>query len=202
MAKSSIFLPIEIKFLSPINKLVAVIGSAEPLFGRERQHQKEGERMKRVMVLMLAAVFLFSGAAFAAEVKDKSGAVVQDKTGKAVESKTIKEAPPKVTKMKATGTVLAISDSALKLERELKGKKETMDFSLVKAYPEVKTGDKVNVTYVAKDGKNAAEKVSKVKVKEPKAPAPKKPAQPTSAVKDKTGADVKDKSGAKVESKK
>jgi hypothetical protein len=148
--------------------------------------------MKRLMVLMVAAVFLFSGMAFAADVKDKTGAPVKDKTGAPVQTKTSKEAPPKVATMKATGTVQSISDSALKLDSAGK----TLDFTLAKVYPDIKAGDKVTVTYVVKDGKNVASKVSKVKE-----PAKKKAAE-TAPVKDKTGKEVKDKSGKAVESKK
>lgn len=152
--------------------------------------------MKRLMVLMLAACFLFSGMAFAAEVKDKTGGVVKDKSGGDVKTKDV---PAKVAKMKATGTVLAISDGALKLESETKGKKETLDFFLVKSFPDIKAGDKVNVTYVVKDGKNVAEKVSKVKEKvKAKEPAPKKAVEPGTPVKDKTGGVVKDKTGEAV----
>lgn len=162
--------------------------------------------MKRLLVLMLAVVFLFSGVAFAAEpVKDKRGEEVKAKTGTDVQTKGTKEAAPaapKVTKMKTTGTVLAISDGALKLEKMAKDKKETMDFYLIKAYPEFKAGDKVNVTYVVKDGKNMAEKVTKVKEKVAKEPAPKKPAEPGAPIKDKKGAEVKDKKGGEVETKK
>jgi hypothetical protein len=153
--------------------------------------------MKRFMVLMLAVVFLFSGAAFAAEVKDKTGEPVKTKRGGDVKTRSIKESPPKPTTMKAAGTVLAISGNALQLERDVKGKKETMDFFLVKVFPDVKVGDKVTVVYKVKDGKNFAEKVTKVKVKAPT----KKTVAPGKPVKDKSGAAVKDKSGAAVESK-
>jgi hypothetical protein len=153
--------------------------------------------MKRLMVLMVAVVFLFSGMAFAADVKDKTGQAVKDKTGAPVQTKAPpKEAPPKVAKMKATGTVQAISDNALKLDSEGK----TLDFFLLKSFPEIKAGDKVNVTYTVKDGKNTASKVSKVKEPKKKEPA-KKPAE-TTPVKDKTGKEVKDKTGKAVESKK
>ena len=150
--------------------------------------------MKRLMVLMLAAVFVFSGMAFAAEVKDKGGGVVKDKAGDAVQTKTPKEAPPKVAKMKATGTVLVISDKALKLESVMKDKKVAMDFVLEKAVEGVKAGDKVTVTYVVKDGKNIVQKVSKIKEPVKKESGP--------AVKDKTGKDVKDRTGAPVDTKK
>jgi hypothetical protein len=101
--------------------------------------------MKRVLVLLLAAVFLFAGAAFAAE-----------------QPKAAKPAPAKgAAKMTATGKILELSDTALKLERSAKGGTTTTDFSLEKPQPELKVGDKVTVSYVTKDGKNMATKVSK-----------------------------------------
>jgi hypothetical protein len=159
--------------------------------------------MKRLLVLMLAAVFLFSGAAFAADVKDKRGEEVKAKSGGDAQTKGTKEGAPKAIKMKTTGTVLAISDGAMKLEKAGKDKKkEAMDFFLVKAFPEIKAGDKVNVTYVKKDGKNVAEAVSKVKEKTAKPPAAKKSAEPGPPAKDKRGEDVKAKSGGDVDTKK
>ena len=148
--------------------------------------------MKRVMVLMVAAIFLFSGVVFAAEaVKDKAGGEVKAKSGGEVKAKEKKAAPPKVDRKKASGTVSAISDTALKLQA-----KESMDFVLAKAYPDVKAGDKVTVTYVVKDGKNVAEKVAKAKP-----PAEKKAAAPGKDVKSKSGGEVKSKSGGEVKSK-
>lgn len=145
--------------------------------------------MKRVMVLMVAAIFLFSGAVFAQEVKSKKGEEVKTKSGGEVKAKA--PAAPKVEKKTATGTVAAISDTALKLQA-----KESMDFFLAKAYPDIKAGDKVKVTYVVKDGKNIAEKVSKVKE-----PAPKKAAEPGKEIKGKSGGEVKTKSGGEAKSK-
>ena len=103
--------------------------------------------MKRVLVLLVAAIFLFSGAAFAADAKAKP-------------------APAKTTSMTATGKVVDLSDTALKLERSAKGKTETMEFGLDKPVsPDIKAGDKVTVRYVKKDGKNVATKVSKAAAK-------------------------------------
>ena len=96
--------------------------------------------------------------------------------------------------MTVAGTVLDISDKALKLERSVKDKKEAMDFTLEKAVEGVKAGDKVTVTYVAKDGKNVVQKV--VKAKE----AVKKEAG--QAVKGKTAGEVKGKAAGQVEGKK
>ncbi len=106
--------------------------------------------MKRALVLLVAAIFLFSGAAFAA---DQSKA---------------KAASAKTTSMTASGKVVDISDTMLKLERSAKGKAETMEFGLDKpASADIKAGDKVTVHYVKKDGKNVATKVSKAAAKKP-----------------------------------
>jgi hypothetical protein len=103
--------------------------------------------MKRVMVLLLAAVFLFAGAAFAAD-QPKGGAA--------------KAAPAKTAQMTATGKIVELSDTMLRLERSAKGKVEAMEFGLEKPLgPEVKIGDKATVHYVSKDGKKVATKVNK-----------------------------------------
>ena len=107
--------------------------------------------MKRVLVLLVAAIFLFAGAALAAN---------QTKGGKA--------APAKTTSMTASGKVVDISATALKIERSAKGKTETMEFGLDKpASADIKAGDKVTVHYVKKDGKNVATKISKAAAKKP-----------------------------------
>jgi hypothetical protein len=96
--------------------------------------------MKRLMVLLLAVAFLFAGTAFAAE-KAKGTA--------------------KTAKMTATGKIVDLSDTMLKVERSVKGKTETMEFGLDKPLAGMKVGDKVTVHYVVKDGKNVATKVTK-----------------------------------------
>ncbi|MCG6536337.1 MAG: hypothetical protein L7F78_16950, partial [Syntrophales bacterium LBB04] len=128
-------------------------------------------------------------------VKDKGGAAVTDKGGKDVQTKAAKPAQPKVAKMTVAGKVLDISDKALKLERVVKEKAETMDFVLEKAVEGVKAGDKVTVTYVVKDGKNVVQKVTKAKE------AVKKGEAAGQAVKDKAGKTVKTKSGGDVGTK-
>ena len=110
--------------------------------------------MKRLMVVLLAVVFLFAGTAFAAE-------------------KAKGTAPAKAAKMTAVGQVLEISDKALKLDRKGKEKSEVMDFALDKAVGGVKAGDKVTVHYTVKDGKNVATKVTKAEAKKTEK-APKK----------------------------
>jgi hypothetical protein len=114
--------------------------------------------MKRLMVLVVGLVFLFCASAFAAEPV---------------------KAPAKVAKMSATGKVTEISDTALKIERTVKGKAEMKEFVLEKP-AKAKVGDKVKVSYVEKEGKNVASKVTKVVMKKKAAakPAEEKPAAP------------------------
>lgn len=100
--------------------------------------------MKRIMVVMLAALFLFAGTAIAAEQQKEMG----------------KAAPAKTTKMTATGKIVELSGTMLKLERSAKGKTETMEFMLESPLTDMKAGDKVTVQYVAKDGNKFATKVT------------------------------------------
>ena len=64
--------------------------------------------------------------------------------------------------MRATGKVIEISSGAIKIERNVKGTVETMDFSLVKPLDKIKVGDEVGVSYIAKDNQNIAKRISKV----------------------------------------
>ena len=64
--------------------------------------------------------------------------------------------------MRATGKVIEISPEAIKIERNVKGTVETMDFSLVKPLDKIKVGDEVGVSYIAKDNQNIAKRISKV----------------------------------------
>ena len=75
----------------------------------------------------------------------------------AVPSKTAK-----ITRMRAPGTVLEISDVVLKIERKIKDRVETMEFVLEKPV-KFKVGDRVRVSYVEKDGKMIATRVVNVK---------------------------------------
>lgn len=112
--------------------------------------------MKRFLVFFVALSFLFCGTVFAFE-KPAAGATEAKPAAKTLAAKE--------TKMTATGKVTEISDTMLKIERTVKGKMETMEIALEKACPaclKIKVGDKVKVTYVTKDGKNVAVKVSKV----------------------------------------
>ena len=130
--------------------------------------------MKRILVLVIGLAFVLSTVAFAAETvpmapkKEKAPAVAPEAavTGKAAEKGAAgaAKAEPvakaaKKTKMTATGKVMEISDTMLKIERTVKGKMETMEIVLEKAHPKIKVGDKVKVTYMTKDDKNVAVKV-------------------------------------------
>jgi hypothetical protein len=127
--------------------------------------------MKRLMVLVVGLVFLFCASAFAA---DKPAAATATKAAP-VAAEPVK-APAKVTKMSATGKVTEISDTALKIERTVKGKAEMKEFVLEKP-AKAKVGDKVKVSYIEKEGKNVASKVTKVVVKKKAAKAAAKPAE-------------------------
>ncbi len=107
--------------------------------------------MKKLFVMVVAAVFLFSGLVMAA--------------GPA----PVTPAAAKKTVMSATGIVKEITDQMLKLERKVKGKVEVMDFVLKAPVAEIKASDMVKVNYVVEGGKNLATKVKKVvpKVKAP-----------------------------------
>ncbi|MDI6776235.1 MAG: hypothetical protein QMD03_03185 [Syntrophales bacterium] len=116
--------------------------------------------MKRFLVFFVAVSFLFCASAFAVE---KPGAA------------PAKAAPAaKETKMSATGKVMEISDTMLKIERTVKGKAEIMEIVLEKACPclkvcpKIQVGDKVKVSYVTKDDKNVALKVIKKRAKKVK----------------------------------
>ena len=115
--------------------------------------------MKRFLVLFVALSFLFCGSVFAAEATKAKPAAPAAKAEPAAAMPA--KAMEKETKMSATGKVTEISDTMLKIERTVKGKAETMELTLEKADPKIKVGDKVEVSYVTKDGKNVVAKVTK-----------------------------------------
>jgi len=69
----------------------------------------------------------------------------------------------KITRMRAPGTILEISDVMLKIERKIKDRVETMEFVLEKPV-KFKVGDRVRVSYVEKDGKMNATRVVKAPI--------------------------------------
>ena len=106
--------------------------------------------MKRLMLFAAGLTFLLFACAFAA---DQPVSIAPA----AVPSQTAK-----ITRMRAPGTVLEISDVVLKIERKIKDRVETMEFVLEKPV-KFKVGDRVRVSYVEKDGKMIATRVVNVK---------------------------------------
>lgn len=83
---------------------------------------------------------------------------------------------PRVPEMSTAGKVLEVSDKVLKMERTLKGKTETMDFSLDKPFTDIAVGDQIKVDYLEKDGRNMLIRVAPAKktaVQKPKKTATK-----------------------------
>jgi uncharacterized ParB-like nuclease family protein len=83
---------------------------------------------------------------------------------------------PRVPEMSTAGKVLEVSDKVLKMERTLKGKTETMDFSLDKPFTDISVGDQIKVDYLEKDGRNMLIRVAPAKktaVQKPKKTATK-----------------------------
>ncbi len=99
--------------------------------------------MKRFMFFLAGLFLLFCAWAFAAEQ------AVTPAPAKAVSAKTT---AAKITKMRAPGTILEITDSTLIIERKVKDKVEKMAFVLEKPM-KFKVGDKVRVSYVEADGR-------------------------------------------------
>ena len=123
--------------------------------------------MKRLMLFAAGLTFLLFAWAFAADQPVSTAPA-------AVTSQTAK-----ITRMRAPGTVLEISDVVLKIERKIKDRVETMEFVLEKPV-KFKVGDRVRVSYVEKDGKMIATRVVKpVILQVKKAAKPIKEAKPS-----------------------
>jgi hypothetical protein len=107
--------------------------------------------MKRSLVYIVSVAFLLSALAFAA---DKPATA----TTKANSAKTnvVKSA-----KMNATGKVIEISDSSIKIERTVKGSAETMEFVLDKPTENIVVDDSVKIAYIEQDGQLLASRIVK-----------------------------------------
>jgi hypothetical protein len=110
--------------------------------------------MKKALWYVVGTVFLLSTLAFAV---DKAAS--PDKAG------TVKTNIVKVAKMHATGKVIEISDSSIKIERTVKGDVGTMEFALEKPVKNIIINDSVKIDYMEKDGKLTASRVAKVTFK-------------------------------------
>jgi hypothetical protein len=111
--------------------------------------------MKRLIVLVACFVFIFSACAFAADGTSIAPA-------KAEPAKAVTPKPPKETRVSITGVVKEISDTMIMVERTVKGNTETMQFVLDKPVEQINAGDKVRVSYIKKDDKHIATRVTPV----------------------------------------
>ena len=66
----------------------------------------------------------------------------------------------KITKMRAPGIILEITDSKLKIERKVKDDVELMEFVLEKPV-KFKVGDKVRISYVDNNGRRIVTRIVK-----------------------------------------
>ena len=129
--------------------------------------------MKRFMIFAAVSIILLGVWAFAAEK------AATPAPAKAASAGT---ATAKITKMRAPGTILEITDSTLIIERKVKDNVEKMAFVLEKPM-KFKVGDKVRVSYVEADGRMMVTRI--VIIADLKA---KKPAKPDKDTKSAAGA--------------
>ncbi len=99
--------------------------------------------MKRLTFFVAGLTFLLCAWAFAAE---------QAATPRSAKAASTGTAATNITKMRAPGTILEITDSTLIIERKVKENVEKMAFVLEKPM-KFKVGDKVRVSYVEADGR-------------------------------------------------
>lgn len=131
--------------------------------------------MKHWLAIFFCVIFICTAPSFAVDQPDPY-------SGKSTTVKTVpikpapKKTPPRETRMRATGKVIEISPEAIKIERNVKGTVETMDFPLVKPLDKIKVGDEVGVSYITKDNQNIAKRISKVTKKKVTPPKGTKPA--------------------------
>jgi hypothetical protein len=114
--------------------------------------------MKHMIVLVAFFVFILNVCAFAADGTSTAPA-------KAEPSKAVTPKPPKETRVSISGVVKEISDTMVMVERTVKGNTETMQFVLYKPVEQINAGDKVRVSYIKKDDKLIAIRVSPVVAK-------------------------------------
>ncbi|MFH1078884.1 MAG: hypothetical protein V1766_01255 [Pseudomonadota bacterium] len=125
--------------------------------------------MKRFMIYTAGLIILLGAWAFAAE------RAVVPAPAKTASAGT---ATAKITKMRAPGTILEITDSTLIIERKVKNNVEKMVFVLEKPM-KFKVGDKVRVSYMEADGRMIVTRI--VKIADLNAKKPAKPGRDTKA---------------------
>lgn len=105
--------------------------------------------MREVAISIIFITFVFCSLAFA---EDRAVKVHS-------QSEPVKSAILKVVKMRATGRVIDITDTTLKIERVIKGTVEPFEFQLEKPITKFRVGDKVVVRYITKDEKNILKEI-------------------------------------------
>jgi hypothetical protein len=128
--------------------------------------------MKYLMFILTGLFLFFCAGVFAAE------RAVTPVPAQGVSAGT---AAAKITKMRAPGTILEVTDSTLIIERKVKDSVETMTFILEKPI-KFKAGDNVRVTYVEDKGKRIVTNIVKLSDLKQKKPArPEKEIKPAPA---------------------
>ena len=115
--------------------------------------------MKRFVLSIIGLVFICGASVFAVTPTDAP----QGKAPVPKASSVKKPAARAETRMRAIGTVKDLTDSALRIERNVTA--EVMEFNLENPLPKISVGDKVVVSYIEKDGKNIAKRVNKAVAK-------------------------------------
>jgi ribosomal protein S1 len=151
--------------------------------------RKEVILMKKIIALIIAALFVFAltSVSFAAEAKKAAPAPMVEKKEAPATAAEVKKAPVKVKQV--TGEVKAVDAKAMTLTvtKKMKGKAEdtavTVDDKTKitmgkdkKVLADVKVGDKVTVKYSETDGKMVAKSIA-IKAEEKKAEPAAKPAE-------------------------
>jgi len=107
--------------------------------------------MKKTLVCVIGAICLLAAFAYAADTPAKE----------IKQSAVLKTACVKTAKMNARGKVVEISDKAIKIERNIKGNVEIMEFVLENPVRDIVANDSVKIDYSVKDGKLMASRVAK-----------------------------------------
>jgi hypothetical protein len=131
--------------------------------------------MKQMILLVAVFFLMFNVSAFAANGTSATPA-------KADPSKAVTVKPPKETKVSITGVVKEITDTMITVERTVKGKTEIMEFLLDKPVGKIMAGNKVRVSYIKKDGKNVATRVTLAVAKKIIKKTPPRETKPSPAV--------------------
>lgn len=126
-------------------------------------------RMKWPVMLLTSAWLLIYGWGFV-----PLGTAEGGKPTSGYEKEATKGSNQRETRMRASGVVTEITADTLIIERNITG--EVMEFCLEKPLSGIAPGDKVTVSYVQKEERNTAKRVTKIppRIKTP-APAGKSP---------------------------